>query len=110
MASTNTAVAPTTWARSIFSAFDEINWGEIATTVEQKSLGGAITTAEHVAEAIADALSKTNNPIAVEAKAVIPAAESMIGVVLNMVSAIHGASNPAPAAAAPAATAAAPQK
>lgn len=102
MSATNTVAVPTSWATSIFNSFESINWGEIATAVEQKSLGGAITTAEHVAEAVAGAIAKTGNPIAMTVESVIPAAESLVGVVMNLVSAFHAASSPAAPAPAPA--------
>lgn len=101
MAASNAVVAPTNWITAIFSTFSTINWGEIGATIEAKSLGGAVTTAEHVAEAVAGAFAATGNPIALTAEAVIPAAESMIGVALNLVAAFHHAGAATPAAAAP---------
>ena len=85
----NTVVAPTTWVTSVFSAFASFNWAEIARSIEQRSLGGAITTAEHVAEAVAGAFATTGNPIAIGVSAALPAAESIIGAVLNMIPALH---------------------
>jgi hypothetical protein len=107
----NTVIAPLAWATNAFSIFGIINWGEIASAIEQKSVAGAVTTAEHVAEAVVDQLAKSGNVIAVEAKAVLPAAESLIGVVLNLTSALHAANALAPpvAAAAPMAQGAQPK-
>lgn len=91
MSATNTTVAPTSWVTSIFSIFSSLNWSEIGAAVEAKSRGSGITAAEHVAEAVTAGLASTGNAIAVEAEAVLPAAESIIGVVLNMIPALKTA-------------------
>lgn len=101
MAASNAVVAPTNWASTIFGTFATINWGEIGKAIEAKSLGGAVTTAEHVAEAVTGAIAATGNPIALTAEAVLPAAESLVGVVLNLVSAFHHAGAATAPAAAP---------
>ena len=89
MAASNAVVAPTPWAKTVFSTLGSLNWGEIGAAIEAKSLGGAVTTAEHIAEAVATGIAATGNPIAVTAEAALPAAESLVGVVLNLVAAFH---------------------
>lgn len=86
---TNTVVSPTSWVTSVFNAFDKVSWGEIAIAVEKRSLGGAITSAEHVAEALAASFAAAGNQIALGAEAVLPAAESILGAVLNLIPALH---------------------
>lgn len=101
MAATNTVVAPTSWVTSVFSIFGTLNWAEIGAAVEQKSIGAGITAAEHVAEAITTNLASAGNTIALEAEQVLPAAESILGAVLNLIPALHAAAPATPVATTP---------